>query len=71
MNPIMWSEIVRMIHDDMLRDQEERRRQLRTRSGFRHGIAVALVALGDRLDPSVRRPTLPVASIPGQRLRVA
>jgi hypothetical protein len=55
MNPIMSSETVRLVHDSMIRDQLARQRQVRTPNILRHGMAVLLVALGDRLDPSVRR----------------
>jgi hypothetical protein len=68
MNPVMSSEAIRLIHDSMLRDHQARRRPVRS-GGIRHGVAVLLVALGDRLDPSVRRPALPAPT--GARLRVA
>ncbi len=69
MNPIMSSETVRLVHDAMLRDQRERQRHVRMPNIFRHAAAVLLVALGDRLDPTVRRPASPAA--PAPRLRVA
>jgi hypothetical protein len=69
MNPVMSSEAIRLIHDSMLRDQQARRRQS-PGGGFRHIVAVVLVGIGDRLDPSVR-PTLPAPSVPAGRLRAA
>lgn len=69
MNPILSSETVRLVHDGMVREQLERQRHVRMPNILRHAAAVLLVALGDRLDPSVRRPTGQVASAP--RLRTA
>lgn len=68
MNPVMSSEINRMIHDTMLQEAEASRRFVRTPNAFRHGVAVLLVAIGDRLDPSVRRP---ITTAPVPRLRAA
>ncbi len=56
MNPVMSSETVRLVHDSMVREQLDRQRHVRTPNILRHAVAVLLVALGDRLDPSVRRP---------------
>ena len=69
MNPIMSSETVRLLHDSMIREQLDRQRQVRMPSIFRHAVAVLLVALGDRLDPSVRRTASQPA--PAPRLRAA
>ena len=69
MNPIMSSETIHIIHDAMVREQIERQRHVQSPNTLRHGLAILLVALGDRLDPSVRRPASPAA--PAPRLRVA
>lgn len=69
MNPVTSSETVRLIHDSMIREHLDRQRHVRTPNILRHAVAVLLVALGDRLDPSVRRPTSQPAITP--RLRAA
>lgn len=69
MNPVMSSETVRLVHEAMIHDHIARSRHVRTPNILRHAAAVLLVALGDRLDPSVRRPLSQPASIP--RLRAA
>jgi hypothetical protein len=69
MNPVMSSETVRIVHDAMVRDHLAHQRYLRTPNILRHGVAVLLVALGSRLDPSVRRPAGQAA--PAPRLRAA
>lgn len=69
MSPILSSETVRLVHESMLRDQLDRQRYVRTPNILRHGMAVLLVALGDRLDPSVRRSSNRPAPVP--RLRAA
>lgn len=56
MHPVMSSETVRLVHDSMVHDYLARSRHARTPNIVRHAVAVLLVALGDRLDPSVRRP---------------
>lgn len=69
MNPVMSSETVRLVHDSIIRDHLARSRQVRTPNILRHAAAVLLVALGDRLDPSVRKPLGQPVSAP--RLRAA
>jgi len=69
MNPVTSSETVRLVHDSMIREHLNRQRYVRTPNILRHAVAVLLVALGDRLDRSVRRPAAQPTTTP--RLRAA
>jgi hypothetical protein len=71
MNPVMSSAVVTSIHESMLRDAEQHRRYVRTSGAIRHSLAVALVALGNRLDPSLRRPASQAPAVPAGRLGLA
>lgn len=63
MNPVMSSEIVRMVHESMLEEHAQRHMHPRTPNIVRHGLAVLLVTLGNRLDPSLRRPAIPARTV--------